>query len=89
MAKAKTSSMTYECRDWTGKTNTVEVKGDIILSHPESHIYLARLSKHTYRVHYGLQHKFWRSLEDAVADFGNCFLHACECDGIELRKEHS
>jgi hypothetical protein len=86
MAKAKTT-MKYEFRDWIGEMNTVEVKGDVILSNPEHHIYLARLSKHTFRVHYGLQHKFFGSIEDAVADFGNCFLHACECNGIELRKE--
>jgi hypothetical protein len=66
----------YKYRDWIGDLHTVKVSGEVILSSPECHIYLARLSKHTYRVHYGLQHKFHGSLEDAVADFGDCFLHA-------------
>jgi hypothetical protein len=66
----------YKYRDSIGEVHTVTAKGAVILSDPVGHIYLARLSKTTYRVHYGLQHKFFGSLEDAVAEFGNCFLHA-------------
>lgn len=79
--------MTYEFKDWTGESHTITVKGNVLLSNTESHIYLAQLTKRTFRVHYGLQHSFHGLLEDAVADFGSCFLHACERDGIQLRKE--
>jgi hypothetical protein len=71
--------MTYQYRDWIGEIQTVVVKGEVILSNPDNHIYLAKLSINTYRVHYGLQRTFHGSLEDAVADFGNCFLHAQGC----------
>ena len=68
--------MSYQCRDWIGETHTVRVQGEVILANAESNIYLAKLSKTTFRVHYGLQHTFHGSLEDAVVEFGNCFLHA-------------
>lgn len=66
----------YTYKDWKGETHTVRVSGEVLLSSKEHCIYLVKLSKKTYRVHYGLEQTFHGSLEDAVADFGDCFLHA-------------
>jgi len=73
---AKDSTTTYEYTDRIGEKHTVAMKGEVILSCPTHHIYIAQLARRAFRVHYGLQHSFHGTLEAATVEFGNCFLHA-------------
>ena len=73
---AKDLTTTYEFIDWIGEKNVVTMKGEIILSCPEHHIYIAQLARRAFRVNYGLQHSFHGTLENATVEFGNCFLQA-------------
>ena len=72
--------MTYECLDWAGDRHKVSIEGDVILSSQEHHIYISMSclppTRPSFSVYYKLQCKQYGSLEEAIAEFANCFLHA-------------